>query len=202
MAHNSSTKLPLSGLGTVTAYRYSNYDTPFWARQNSIEGRWHVPNDGATQYLSLAPEGAWADLIRHENLVSEDEAAQVRMTLWEARADLGSVVDYSTFAGAADAGFSPEALVDDDYAACQEEGRRLRELGYAGVLAPSAALPGAVSLTLFGPRRAIAWNETPILASAIPARPLGVGGPPPELVDRVRKFGEVHSGLQAFVSST
>jgi hypothetical protein len=61
-------------------------------------------------------------------------------------------------------------------------------------LAPSPALAGALTLALFGGRRAIGWDEKPILASTIPARIATVGGPPPGLVERVRHLGEAHRG--------
>lgn len=179
------------------AYRYSNYDTPFWARANTRPGRWHAPGDGATQYLSLTAAGAWAELIRAEELRTEAEVALVRMDLWQVRVDAGRLVDYRDFDAAERAGFPPGALVDDDYALCQREGRRLRALDYNGVLSPSAALPGAVNLTLFGPRVAIAWDANPGLASAVPAGVMTRGAPPEGLAQQVRFFGQRHPGYEA-----
>lgn len=182
-------------------YRYSNYDTPFWVRPNTTDGRWHVAGDGPTQYLSLSTEGAWAELIRTEELRSEDEVAMVRMPLWEARLDVGTVVDYSDFGRAEVAGLDPEALITDGWAPCQQEGRRLRELGYSGVLAPSAALPGVRNLTLFGPKVAVDWESDASLASAVPARVLTIGSPPSGLYARVRRYGEAHTDFEAFATS-
>jgi hypothetical protein len=179
-------------------FRYSNYDTPFWARPNTRPGRWHVPGDGPTQYLSLTTEGAWADLIRWENLRTEAEVATVKMPLWVASIDQSSIVNYSDFSYAEGAGCAPDALIDDDHARCQAEGKRLRDLGYTGVLAPSAALPGELNLTIFGPRLSIAWGANPALASAIPAKVLLVGAPPAGLVERVRFVGEPHAGYEAW----
>lgn len=180
------------------AFRYSNYDTPFWARPNSEPGRWHEVGDGPTQYLSTTVEAAWAELIRAEALGSEAEAALVRMPMWVAEVHVQRIADYRTFETADASGFPPDALIDDDYSRCQVEGRRLRARGYRGVLAPSAALPGALSLTLFGPRIASLWQVPPLLASSIPATKLAVGAPPEEIVDRVRRKGDSHSGYQAF----
>jgi RES domain-containing protein len=178
------------------AFRYSNYDAPFWVRPNSQPGRWHGAGDGPTQYLSVTTDGAWAELIRSEELRSEGEAALVRMPLWQARIDQSYVVDYSTFELAERSGFAADALVDDDQERCRAEGRRLRELGYSGVLAPSAALPGATNLTLFGPRVSTSWESEPTLASAIPAAVLAQGAPPPGLVARVRFRGQAHAELR------
>lgn len=180
------------------AFRYSNYDTPFWVRPNSEPGRWHDVGDGATQYLSTTVEAAWAELIRAEAIESDAEAALVRMPMWVTEVHIQRVADYRTFEAAEAGGFPPEALIEDDYSRCQAEGRRLRERGYQGVLAPSAALPGALSLTLFGPRIASLWQVPPLLASSTPATKLAVGAPPEEIVDRVRQRGEPHAGYRAF----
>jgi RES domain-containing protein len=181
-----------------TAFRYSDYDTPFWARANTQPGRWHYPGTEPTQYLCLSPDGSWADRIRHEDLRTEPEVALVRMPLWVVKVDESHIVDYSTFERAEAAGFPPDALIDDDWDRCQDEGERLRELGFRGVLAPSAALPGEICLTLFGGRRAVLWDEEPLVASAIPAKIVTIGGPPVGLVERVRFFDEPHSGYEAY----
>jgi hypothetical protein len=180
------------------AFRYSNYDSPFWARPNSEPGRWHKVGDEATQYLSTTVEGAWAELIRTAEISSEPEVALVRMPMWAAQVHLKCLADYGTFERAAMAGFPPDALVDEDYSRCQEEGRKLREAGFQGILSPSAALPGATNLTIFGPRIASSWNVRPVLASSIPATEIAVGSPPEGIVDRVRQRGTNHTSLEAY----
>lgn len=180
------------------AFRYSNYDTPFWVRPNSEPGRWHRIGDGATQYLSTTVDGAWAELIRAEGLRSEQEMALVRMPMWVAEAHVQRIADYRAFEKAETAGFPPEALIDDDYSRCQEEGKRLREAGFQGVLAPSAALPSSLNLTLFGPRIASTWRLRPLLASSIPAMKIAVGAPPEGIVGRVRHRGEKHKLYEEF----
>jgi RES domain-containing protein len=183
------------------AFRYSNYDTPFWVRPNTEPGRWHEVGGGATQYLSTTVEGAWAELVRAESLRSEHEVALVRMPMWVAEVHVQRIADYETFEKAESAGFPADALVDDDYSCCQEEGRRLRQAGFQGVLAPSAALPGALNLTLFGPRIASSWQARPLLASSIPAAKIAIGAPPEGVVERVRHSGEEHPLYREFVAS-
>lgn len=178
----------------TTAFRYASYDTPFWARFNTKSGRWHRAGEGAVQYLSLTPNGAWAELIRAEDLRGEEDVAMVRMPLWAASINQGLIADYSDFAKTEASGFAPDALIDDDWARCQREGDRLRRLGFGGVLAPSAALPGATNLTLFGGRISTTWGEVPDLAAAIPATIVTVGSPPRGLVEHVRFFGDMHTG--------
>lgn len=183
------------------AFRYSNYDTPFWVRPNSEPGRWHGIGDESTQYLATTVEGAWAELVRAEGLRSEAEVSLIRMPMWVARVRVHRIADYGTFDKAADAGFPPDALVEDEYLRCQEEGRRLRDAGYQGVLSPSAALPGSTNLTLFGPKVASSWEVQPLLPSSIPASILAVGAPPEGIVARVRQTGDKHALYEKFVHS-
>jgi hypothetical protein len=189
---------PLVQTVEATAYRYSSYDTPFWARENSQPGRWHVHGDGATQYLSLSTDAAWAELIRKEELRTEDEVGFVSVAMWAVAVSQAMVADYSTFEHAEAAGFDPAALVDEDYGRCQAEAARLRALGYSGILAPSAALPDGVNLTLFGPRMASTWNRAPVLASSLPAVIITKGAPPPGLLARVRQIGSPHAAVVAY----
>lgn len=176
-------------------HRYSSYDTPFWVRENTRAGRWHRLGDGPTQYLSLSTDGAWAELIRNEELRAEDEVAMVSVSMWTALIEEGVVANYSTFELAERAGFDPASLVSEDYEACQIEGARLRSLGYSGVLAPSAALSGALNVTLFGPKMMSTWGRPPLLTSSIPAMIITKGAPPPGLLPRVRHYRVEHAGL-------
>jgi len=183
---------------TDVAFRCSDYDTPLWARPNTEHGRWRSARTNPTQYLCLSSDGCWADLARGENLRADSEVTLIRMPLWVLRIDENQIADYSTFEKAEAAGFPPGALIDEDWQRCQAEGDRLRSRGFRGVLAPAAALPGETALTLFGGRRAIGWDDEPVLASAIPAKIVTIGAPPAELVKRVRFRGEEHSGYIAY----
>lgn len=195
-----SDDLPTEDLNDVIAWRYSNYDTPFWARTNTQDGRWNTAGEASVQYLAMEPNGAWAELIRAEELRSEEDAATVRIPIWVAAVN-EVVVDYSTFEKAEAAGFVPEALVDDDWERCQDEGRRLRSLGYSGVMTPSAALPGATNLVVFGARILWAWRRPLVLSATIPATVAAVGSPPNGLVAGVHHFGETHAGLAEYISN-
>jgi len=177
------------------AHRYSSYDTPFWVRENSQPGRWHRPGDGPTQYLSLSTDGAWAELIRNEELRTEDEVAMVSVSMWAVLIEEGAVANYSSFEQAERSGFDPAALVSEETQQCQSEGVRLREEGFSGVVAPSAALPGALNVTLFGARVMSTWDRPQFLASSIPATIITKGAPPPGLLPRVRRLGTQHSAL-------
>jgi hypothetical protein len=180
---------------TGTYFRYSSYDVPFWVRANTTDERWHSAGDGATQYLSATSDGAWAELIRNENLRSEADLSLVSMALWQARLEQGHIADYRDFETAERAGFDPELLIHDDQSACREEGRRLKAAGFAGVLYPSAALPGEQNLALFGPKILLPWGAPRRLASGIPATRLTVGSPPKGILPRVRHVGARHAGF-------
>lgn len=192
-----SDDLPTEKLNDVIAWRYSNYDTPFWAGNNTRDGRWNTAGEAAVQYLAMEPNGAWAELIRAEGLRSEDEVETVRIPIWVAAVN-EVVVDYSTFEKAEAAGFAPDALVDDDWIRCQDEGRRLRELGYGGVITPSAALPETMNLVIFGARILWGWRRPLVLSATIPATVAAVGSPPGGLVGGVRQFGDSHAGLAEY----
>ncbi len=182
----------------ATFFRYSSYDVPFWVRANTTDERWHVAGDGTTQYLSATPDGAWAELIRNENLRSEADLSLVAMPLWQARIELARIADYRDFETAERAGFNPESLIDDDQRACRVEGKRLKEAGFAGVLYPSAALPGEQNLALFGPKILLPWGSPRRLASGIPGTQLTVGTPPKNLLPRVRHSGARHAGFSEY----
>lgn len=174
------------------AFRATSYDVPLRVATNRRSGRWNIAGTGSVQYLCLDAQAPFAEKLRHEDLRTEEEAATYSVTLWELEINEGVIVDYSTFEKAEDAGFPPDALVDDDYERCQKEAQRLTSLGARGILSPSAALPGSVNLTLFGQRVEVRWGAKAGLASAVPAHELVTGHPPEGLVQRVRLFGTDH----------
>lgn len=176
-------------------YRATSYDVPLRVAANRRPGRWNIAREGTVQYLCLDAQAPFAEKIRHENLRTEVEAATYRASLWELEVNEGVVVDYGTFEKAEEAGFPPDALVDDDHGRCREEARRLIDLGARGVLSPSAALPGSVNLTLFGPRVEVRWGAKPGVSAAVPAQRIVDGHPPAGLVERVRFFGDAHESL-------
>jgi RES domain-containing protein len=184
----------------LVAYRITSYDVPLWVNPNRRSGRWHLPGGVPTQYLCLDAEAPFAEVLRHENLRTEEAASHYSSTVWQMRIITEAIVDYRSFALADAAGFEAEALVSDDHERCQAEADWLMSRGARGILAPCAALPGSVDLTLFGPRVAVPWDAAIELASSVPAQKLTTGHPPNGLTERVRYFGQRHTGLEAYLA--
>lgn len=187
---------PLLRAWEGTAFRATTYDVPLWVRPNRRGGRWNVPGRTCAQYLCLDADAPYAEMLRALGLRGAEEAAMLRLCLWEVELHEAAIADYSTFELADAAGFPADALVDDDHDRCRREAEHLMRHGARGVLAPSAALPGATSLTLFGPRVEVAWGTQPKLSSEVPVRRIGGKGPPPlDVIGRVRHYGEPHPDL-------
>lgn len=181
----------------LTAFRWSSYDVPFWGRSNTRDGRWNYANVDSTQYWSLTPAAAWAELIRHESLLTEDELDLVRMPFWVCRVPTTMLLDLRLADQRERHGITEDELIDDDWGACQRLAVNLREQ-VRGVIAPCAALPEHANLTLFGRRRAIDWENRPALASTVPASKAAIGRPPEDLVDRVRRPARLPRGDRLF----
>lgn len=171
--------------GRATLFRYSSYDVPFWVLPNTRAGRWHCVGDPPTQYWSGSPDAAWAELIRSEELRLEEDLDLLRMPLWAGRFPLAEMVDLQEPAAMDSTGLTAEDLVGEDWAACQEAGSAMRR-SRSGVIAPSAALDGHASVTMFGARRMIDWRQRPALASAVPAAVVAIGRPRRGLLEKVR----------------
>ena len=184
------------------AYRASTYDVPLWVSPNRRAGRWNHAGVDCTQYACLDAEAPYAELLRNEDLRDEDAAQQLRTILWELRVEEGAIVDYSTFERAEQAGFPPEALIDDDHERCRAEAEWLKRHNVRGVLAPSAALPGSTTLTLFGPRVPVRWTTSRRLASMVPVQQLAAGAPPGGLVARTRFVGQPHREFETYRART
>ena len=109
----------------------------------------------------------------------------IRIPIWTCRLSGMGLVDLHVPAVRDHYNLTPNDLTADSWSACQRGGAQIRAAGARGVLAPSAALANAVNVTIFGPRRAIALNRRPALASAVPAAIVAIGRPPTQLVAKV-----------------
>lgn len=132
--------------------------------------RWHR-GDRYAQYLSLSAAGAFAEIIRHEEVTDERHRLDLPRDLWQAWVRAERLADLSSGRRIVGCGLKTDAFIDSDYSKSQALAEELAGAGYWGLLAPSAALPGAVSLTLFGPRYELPMPippDTPDLEALVP----------------------------------
>lgn len=183
---SEQTALAISSPGSLTAFRWCSYDVPFWARNNTRDGRWNRAGDPPTQYWSLCPEAAWAELIRAEDLHSEQELDHVRMPLWVCRVPMAGLIDLREPAQQEQWGLDDSALTRDDWQPTQAAANRLRRQA-KGIITFCTALEGHGNITLFGPKRAIDWHSRPALASTVPTTLTAIGRPPPGLLAKVQR---------------
>jgi RES domain len=172
----------------VIAFRQADPRFPFlWESPDQPPARWHGAGEGPAHYLAETPDGAWAELLRHEEIVEPADVETIARSLWaielpDAPADEPDL-PMATLTGGA-----------GTYEACRADARRLRELGADALVAPSAAIrpntssgyrtdgglrPGPARtehvFVLFGPRpELVGW-----VACA-------VGRPRPDLLGRIR----------------
>jgi len=120
----------------VTWFRHADRRYPFlWETSDQPPGRWHGEGEGPVQYLASTPDGAWAELLRHEELANADDLQGVERSLWALEVDEASerIAQAELAADVVTGGL-------DSYAACRVEARRLLTAGSSSLSAPSAAL--------------------------------------------------------------
>lgn len=174
----------------MIVFRQVDARYPFlWEGASQSAGRWHGEGEGPAHYFADTPDGAWAELLRHEEITDPADVATIRRQLW--------VVDI---------GDAPSTRVElpadtltggpDTYAACQNEARRLRERGVARLSAPSAALKsgGARAFSVRdGVRVASSQDGNVVVVFGAPSGLVGwtaadAARPTVDLLDRVRHY--------------
>jgi hypothetical protein len=175
----------------MIAFRQCDPRYPFlWESASQPAGRWHGPGEGPAHYFADTPDGAWAELVRHEEITDPADLATIRRALWAVE-----IGDEATVAVSLPAATLTGGL--DTYPACQRHARELRARGARRLVAPSAALqPGGASGWRVdgGERPATARDGRVIVVYGSPAPFVGWriverGTPPADLLARVRQFG-------------
>jgi hypothetical protein len=118
----------------VIVFRHADSRFPFlWETADQPAARWHDSGEGPVHYFSETPDGAWAEFLRHEEIVDPADLAGINRSLWSI--DLPRTPRAQPRLVAA-------TLTGDasSYPACQREARRIRSMGGRGLVAPSAAL--------------------------------------------------------------
>lgn len=121
----------------MLGFRHADARYPFlWEDARQPAARWHGAGEGPVQYLADTPDGAWAEFLRHEEIVDEADLLGISRLLWVVR------VPDETVEQAAEPALDPATLTggESSYSACQDEARRLRAGGAIALRAPSAAL--------------------------------------------------------------
>jgi hypothetical protein len=133
-------------------------------------------------------------MLRH-SVGPDGDPGGLLLNLWAVVVEVDDLVRISFDTCAAD-GITPEELVGDDHEPTQALGERLRAAGRAGVIVPSAALPGTENVVLFGPRVLHPYLVEPLSAEEIPTGHLSDGArPAAEVAPLVRWYGQPHAAL-------
>ena len=153
----------------MIVFRHADPRFPFlWESSAQPPARWHGLGEGPVQYFSETPDGAWAELIRHEEITDAADVETISRSLWAI--DLPQVpptessLPIDTLTGGV-----------DTYETCRREARAMRALGIDGLVAPSAAIIGE---TASGFRTDGGLRPGPTR----PERTLVLFGPRPDLV--------------------
>ena len=111
-------------------------------------GRYNRAGDPGVWYASSTERGAWAELFRHWG---QDEISpfEVKRRVGRARVVDLAVLDLTDAQVRDELGVTAEDLISDDVTRCQELAAEAREAGFEGIIAPSAALDGEVTLAVF-----------------------------------------------------
>ena len=67
----------------MIGFRQADPRYPFlWSDPSQPAARWHGEGDGPAHYFADTPDGAWAELLRHEEIHDPADVATFRRALW------------------------------------------------------------------------------------------------------------------------
>jgi RES domain len=122
---------------SVIVFRVCDSRFPFlWAPTpgpRQPPARWHGAGEGPVQYFADTATGAWAEVLRHEEITDPADLAGISARLWAIR-----IVDIEMH----EPKLPRDALISAPagYETCREEARRLRTAGAVRLVTLSAAL--------------------------------------------------------------
>jgi hypothetical protein len=185
----------------MIGFRQCDPRFPFlWEGSSQPAGRWHAEGEGPAHYFADTPDGAWAELLRHEEITDPADLATIRRAIWAV--DLGEAPAVRLDVDGDGDVAKRDVAVDID--ACQAAARRARAAGHQRIDVPSAALmPGGARgrridaridgdresetpprdgrvLVLFGDPRELKLQGWPVALA---------GAPSPDVLPRVRRHG-------------
>jgi hypothetical protein len=175
----------------VIVFRQADPRYPFlWSSPAHPAGRWHAAGDGPAHYFADTPDGAWAELLRHEEITDPADAATLQRSLWAVEIGHEPTTPVSVPPAVAAGG-------RDSYARCQAHARRMRARGARRLSAPSAALlPGGATgrRIVQGAEAAAAPRDGRVIvvfgdpAGLVAWQVVERGAPPSHVLARVRSF--------------
>lgn len=171
----------------MNLYRHSDPHHPYtWETSDQPEARWHAAGEGPAHYFATTPDGAWAEFLRHEEIVDVADLQGLRdRAFWILEHEPGPLAAPNL----------PDAVLRgglDTYATCQAEARRLRAEGAGALAAPSAALArGRAALVYLDDGEKVRWegSEVVVLFGKRPGlhvRLCALGRPSPRILPHVR----------------
>ncbi|MDP2388975.1 MAG: hypothetical protein Q8N52_01505, partial [Acidobacteriota bacterium] len=67
----------------MIGFRQADPRYPFlWSDSGQPAARWHADGEGPAHYFADTPDGAWAELLRHEEIHDPADVATFRRALW------------------------------------------------------------------------------------------------------------------------
>src|SRR5438094_9463305 len=115
----------------MIAFRQVDARYPFlWDDRSQPAGRWHGAGEGPAHYFADTPDGAWAELLRHEEITDPEDVATIQRAL--------SAVEIGDEPGHRVALSGPIAVSSRSYPSGQDHARRLRARGARRVVASPA----------------------------------------------------------------
>jgi RES domain-containing protein len=112
------------------------------------DGRYNRAGGPSAWYASNQLRAAWAELFRH-TAGSGVSPTETLRRVGRLHVELDRVLDLTSATVRRAIGVTTEALVADDREVCQDMALAAIAGDYQGLLAPSAALPGARTLVVF-----------------------------------------------------
>lgn len=113
------------------------------------DGRYHRFGGDGAWYASSKEGAAWIEFFRH-HMSTELSPLEVKRRVGRVRVERLDVLDLTDPDVQAALGISDADLTDDDLELCQSLSAAARRAGFAGPLAPSAAVTGESTLVVFG----------------------------------------------------
>jgi len=112
-------------------------------------GRWNPPGSFRTVYASVDTETVAAEFLFSIGPGRDPIALSARRFMWQARAQVDNLVDLRTKGHQRALGLPVPFDETAPRVLCQQLGAAAYYVRYKGILAPSAARPGAVNVVLF-----------------------------------------------------